>query len=81
MREEKRRRQFILATHNANLPVLGDAELIAALTARGEAGGGQAEIASDAIGSIDSPRVRDLVEDILEGGREAFESRRKKYGF
>ena len=81
LREEKRRRQFIIATHNANLPVLGDAELIAALTAQGEAGGGQAEIAPDAIGSIDSPLVRDLVEDILEGGRDAFELRRKKYGF
>ena len=28
MREEKRRRQFLFATHNANIPVLGDAELI-----------------------------------------------------
>ena len=28
MREEKRRRQFIFSTHNANIPVLADAELI-----------------------------------------------------
>ena len=28
MREEKRRRQFVFSTHNANIPVLGDAELI-----------------------------------------------------
>lgn len=32
-------------------------------------------------GSIDSARVRELVEEILEGGREAFEMRRLKYGF
>ena len=28
MREEKRRRQFLFADSNANVPVLGDAELI-----------------------------------------------------
>jgi hypothetical protein len=81
MRHEKRRRQFIFATHNANIPVLGDAELIAALSASGEAGRGHAEIPPDCEGSIDSTRVRELVEEILEGGREAFEMRRLKYGF
>ena len=35
MREEKRRRQFIFSTHNANIPVLGDAELILGLTSSG----------------------------------------------
>jgi energy-coupling factor transporter ATP-binding protein EcfA2 len=81
MREEKRRRQFVFATHNANIPVLGDAELIAALSASGEAGRGHAEIPEDCEGSIDSGKVRELVEEILEGGREAFEMRRLKYGF
>lgn len=81
MREEKRRRQFIFATHNANIPVLGDAELIAALAASGEAGRGHAQIPPDCEGSIDSTKVRELVEEILEGGREAFEMRRLKYGF
>lgn len=81
MREEKRRRQFIFATHNANIPVLGDAELIAALAAAGEAGHGRAEIPRECEGSIDSTKVRELVEEILEGGRDAFEMRRLKYGF
>ena len=36
----KQRRQFIFATHNANIPVLGDAELITALEATGEPGAG-----------------------------------------
>ena len=81
MREEKRRRQFIFATHNANIPVLGDAELIAGLSATGEAGQGRAEIRDEHMGSIDSRPVRELVEEILEGGREAFEVRRLKYGF
>ena len=37
MREEKQRRQFLFSTHNANIPVLGDAELIVGLSATGEA--------------------------------------------
>lgn len=82
MREEKRRRQFVFSTHNANIPVLGDAELIAGLSATGEGGEpGHAEIPDEYVGSIDSEPVRELVEELLEGGREAFEMRRRKYGF
>jgi len=81
MRDEKQRRQFIFSTHNANIPVLGDAELIVGLTASGEAEHGQARIAPEHMGSIDSKPVREMVEEILEGGKEAFERRRRKYGF
>ncbi len=81
MREEKQRRQFIFSTHNANIPVLGDAELIVGLSASGEANGGHARIVPEHTGSIDDQQVRELVEEILEGGREAFERRRRKYGF
>ncbi|MBI2191973.1 MAG: AAA family ATPase [Planctomycetes bacterium] len=82
MREEKRRRQFVFATHNANIPVLGDAELIVGLTASGEAGQeGKARMPKEHMGSIDARPVRELVEEVLEGGREAFEMRRLKYGF
>jgi predicted kinase len=80
VRSEKRARQFLFATHNANIPVLGDAELIVGLSAMGEAGDGQAEIKDASIGSIDMESVRTLVEDRLEGGHEAFELRRQKYG-
>ena len=81
MREEKRRRQFIFSTHNANIPVLGDAELILGLTAKGEASEGKARVAREHAGSIDIPPVRELVENLLEGGKDAFETRRLKYGF
>ena len=81
MREAKRRRQFIFATHNANIPVLGDAELILGLTASGEAEQGNAEIKPAHVGSIDARPVREIVEEILEGGKDAFETRRLKYGF
>ncbi len=81
MREEKRRRQFLFSTHNANIPVIGDAELIVGLDASGEAEMGKARIRSEHMGSIDTLPVRELVEEILEGGKEAFERRRWKYGF
>jgi len=81
MRQEKRRRQFIFSTHNANIPVLGDAELILGLSASGEASQGRARIKPEHMGSIDARPVRELVEEILEGGKDAFEMRRSKYGY
>lgn len=81
MREEKRRRQFVFSTHNANIPVLGDAELILGLVASGEAKEGHAILSQEHMGSIDSAPVREMVEEILEGGKDAFEMRRSKYGF
>ena len=81
IREEKQRRQFVFSTHNANVPVLGDAELILGLSAAGEAADGQAAVRPEHAGSIDARSVRELVEEVLEGGREAFETRRRKYGF
>jgi predicted ATPase len=81
MRDEKRRRQFVFSTHNANIPVLGDAELILGLGASGEGREGRAMILPKYMGSIDGQAIRELVEEILEGGKTAFEMRRLKYGF
>lgn len=84
IREEKQRRQFIFATHNANIPVLGDAELIAVMEARGEPGStsaAQAQFVENAVGSIDNDIVRGAIGEILEGGKTAFETRRIKYGY
>ena len=81
MREEKRRRQFVFSTHNANIPVLGDAELILGLTPAGDAEGGSAKIGREHMGSIDTETVRSMLEELLEGGKDAFEMRRLKYGF
>ena len=81
MRDGKQRRQFVFSTHNANIPVLGDAELILGLTPSGEAEGGTAQIKPEHRGSIDVGPVRALVEELLEGGADAFERRRRKYGF
>lgn len=77
LRAAKTERQFLFATHNANIPVFGDAEWIGVCTASGD----QAEMPVEAQGSIDVPAIRDQVAGILEGGREAFMQRKEKYGF
>ena len=75
LRNLKTKRQFIFATHNANIPVFGDAELIAVLYSDKD-GGKVIEI-----GAIDKLEVRERAAEILEGGKAAFEMRRRKYGY
>ena len=69
-----RRRQIITATHNANIPVIGDAELVLAL----EAEEGHGHIVGRA--SIDNISIREAIKTIMEGGDEAFRRRAEKYG-
>jgi hypothetical protein len=76
LRYEKEHRQFIITTHNANIPVLGDAELIIPLEATVD----QCKIEEGSYGSIDDESVKEIVRKTLEGGREAFEIRKEKYG-
>ena len=77
LRAAKTERQFLFATHNANIPVFGDAEWIGVCSASED----RAEMPVDAQGSIDIPAIRDQVANILEGGKEAFMQRKEKYGF
>lgn len=81
MKDEKRKRQFVFSTHNANIPVLGDAELIIGLSTGVQNEAVQGRINERHMGSIDMEPVREMVEEILEGGKAAFEMRRQKYGF
>ena len=75
LRKVKPKRQLIMATHNANLPVNGDAELVYAFEARD--GRGEAL----ACGGLDQADVTKAVLDIMEGTEEAFRRRREKYNF
>jgi len=79
LKHAKPARQFLIATHNANIPVLGDAEQIIALDARELPGETRVSAFLRARGSIDSQPVRTAAEQILEGGREAFFLRQAKY--
>jgi energy-coupling factor transporter ATP-binding protein EcfA2 len=67
----KKRRQMIFITHNANIPVLAEAELVLVMTSDGRIG------AIEKRGSVDE--CREQIIDLLEGGREAFELRSRRY--
>jgi ABC-type enterochelin transport system ATPase subunit len=75
LRKRKFSRQLIIATHNANIPVNGDAELIVALGVANRLG----QIICS--GSIDRPEVKSEVSVIMEGSKEAFRLRQERYGY
>lgn len=79
LREIKHHRQVIVVTHNPNLPVNADAELVYALKA--EAVDGKAQGRVRAQGGLDRQGVKQAVLDIMEGSEEAFRQRREKYHF
>ena len=62
---------MVFITHNANIPVLGEAERVVVMDSDGKRGW----VAKS--GSVDE--CRDEIIDLLEGGREAFELRRQRY--
>jgi predicted nucleic acid-binding Zn-ribbon protein len=74
IRAVKLGRQIISATHNPNIPVLGDAEIVFRVSHR--PGAEKCEI--KCAGGIEEPTITGEVQ-MLEGGAEAFERRRKKY--
>jgi hypothetical protein len=74
LREMKGKRQLFIATHNANIPVLGDSELILVLETRNE----RCIIKNK--GSIDKEDIKADVKTIMEGGETAFRIRAEKYG-
>ncbi|PHX28771.1 TrlF family AAA-like ATPase [Pseudomonas amygdali] len=72
LREMKPHAQFIFATHNANFPVLGDAEQVHAFQYQDE------KVATQS-GSIDAHPVQEAIINIMEGGQEAFNRRKEVY--
>jgi len=70
----KETRQIVVTTHNANIVVGGDAEQVIVLE--------PVDAHSSKIehtGSIDDHKIIDLVVAIIEGGREAFQTRHRRY--
>ncbi len=67
------KRQLIFVTHNPNIPVLGDAQRVVVLQSNGRLGSVRAS------GTVDE--VKDEIETVLEGGREAFRRRKERYGY
>ena len=74
IRENKSRRQIIVVTHNPNIVVNGDAEMLHALNFVA----GQCKVVKS--GSLQDEAMREEVCRVMEGGREAFERRYRRLG-
>jgi energy-coupling factor transporter ATP-binding protein EcfA2 len=65
--------QLIVSTHNANIPVLGNAALIVQLTSDGR--NGSVEVCKP----LDDPAAVEAITSLMEGGMEAFRDRAAFY--
>lgn len=65
--------QTILSSHNANIPVLGNAQNVVNLDSNGRRG------FIRCMGPTSDKRVKDVIEAIMEGGKEAFQKRSEFY--
>ena len=72
LRNMKRSRQIIVVTHNANIVVNGDSELVVALAPN------HGETKKDCNGSLQEKKVRETICTIMEGGSKAFEDRYRR---
>jgi len=77
--QAKQKRQIIFASHNANLVVNGDAELVIHCDYASDSNRSRGRIKHE--GAIDIRDIRDVITRIMEGGEKAFTLRRQKYGF
>ena len=97
LRNKKIERQIILVTHNANIVVNADAENVIVANQKGqndketsslykfdyingaiENTFAKIETETDLLKSMG---IKEHIADIVEGGKEAFKNREKKYGF
>jgi hypothetical protein len=97
LKNKKLERQIIIVTHNANIVVNSDAENIIIANQKGQnevdttsefrfdfINGPIENTFATKIGETDilkSIGIREHIADIVEGGKEAFKKREKKYGF
>lgn len=72
LKELKNSSQFIFATHNPNIPVLGDCEQVISCKY-------DTNSIKTNLGSIDNKTIRNEIVNIMEGGQEAFNNRKRIY--
>jgi energy-coupling factor transporter ATP-binding protein EcfA2 len=65
--------QTIVSSHNANIPVLGNAKTVINLESNGRKGYIKCE------GPVDNIQIKPVIESIMEGGKEAFQQRSDFY--
>ena len=75
IKEAKSRRQIIIVTHNPNLAVVCDADQVIHASIDKHAANRVRYVA----GAIENPEINELLVNILEGTRPAFDNRDRKY--
>jgi len=73
LKQAKEKRQIIVVTHNANIPVNGDAEYIVSLDSESK------KLQVLTTGSVDQQRIKKEICAVMEGSEYAFEMRSKRY--
>lgn len=73
LRISKESRQVIVVSHNANIPVNGDSEQIVVMDPESR------YVRKLTEGSIDNKEIKELVLKVMEGGKDAFDYRSKRY--
>lgn len=74
LRERTPNQQVLFSSHNANIPVLGEAARVILMESDGKRG-----FATHS-GGLDNPETVDAVTSVMEGGIEAFRARAEFYG-
>lgn len=73
LKKTKEFRQIIVVTHNANIPVNGDAEYVISMAAKN----GKLSISKN--GTIDEKEIKNEIRNVMEGGEKAFQMRAQRY--
>jgi ATPase subunit of ABC transporter with duplicated ATPase domains len=73
LRQSKEKRQIIVVTHNANIPVNGDSEHIIVMDSESK------QVRPKVAGSIEEDAIKRAICDVMEGGTEAFGMRYQRY--
>jgi len=73
LKKAKENRQLIVVTHNANIPVNGDAEYIISMDTESK----KLKILNE--GTVEQTAIKKEICDVMEGSEQAFNMRSKRY--
>jgi ABC-type Mn2+/Zn2+ transport system ATPase subunit len=73
LKQAKEQRQIIVVTHNANIPVNGDAEYILSMDSDSKM------LKVFCSGTVEQPVIKKEICDVMEGSEQAFDMRSRRY--
>lgn len=73
LKQAKQNRQIIVVTHNANIPVNGDAEYVISMNSESK----KLKVLQQ--GTVEQPQIKKEICDVMEGTEYAFKMRSKRY--